>query len=423
MSPPTVRYAALRRFNAGARRLLFLVALAGALLAAPPIAGPRPAGASAPAKGGPAASAKSDPVAEKQKELHDLKSEIEANRKEIDSLKRKEKDLAAIQARIRRDHDLTLRYLNELSAQDSTLRQGLAERQVDLLDKEAAARDAADRLKRGLVRYYKMRRVGGPELLFSSRSFGELFARAQMLARMVRRERIELAALAEERQRISVDAAALEQRRRGVESLQEEKRRERARLQRQGTVARSQLEELRDERAERERNVHDLEASQAAIARMITMLERERTRERGKGDIPAADGTLAGMRGRLAWPVEGSIVGQFGFEVHPRYGTQVPSNGIDIAAPSGTPVRAVGAGVVEFVDWLPGYGRTVILNHGSGYYTLYAHASSVAVRRGEKVSAGQVIAAVGDTDSIKGECLHFEIRQGQRALNPKEWLR
>jgi murein hydrolase activator len=108
--------------------------------------------------------------------------------------------------------------------------------------------------------------------------------------------------------------------------------------------------------------------------------------------------------------------------VHPRYGTRVPQNGIDITAPLGTPVRAVAAGSVVYVDWLPGYGRTVILDHGGGFYTLYAHASSVAVHRGDRVVEGQTIAGVGDTDSIRGPCLHFEVRQGEKALNPREWL-
>ena len=116
-------------------------------------------------------------------------------------------------------------------------------------------------------------------------------------------------------------------------------------------------------------------------------------------------------------------VAEFGFEVHPKYGTKVPQNGIVVAAPLGTEIEATAEGVVEFVDWYDGYGRTVILNHGGGYYSLYAHASAVLVRRGDRVSAGDVIAKVGDTDSIRGSCLHFELRHSEEALNPRQWLR
>jgi len=360
---------------------------------------------------------------QKQRQLQSLKNEIEANRREIDKLKSQEENLSKLQDRIERDRRLTVRYLRELGEQEDSLRQGLAGRQVDLLFKEAEAKEAATRLKRDVVHFYKLRHVAGPELLFSSRSFGELFARSQYLVRMVYRERVELAALAEERMQINRAASNLEARRRAVAALQAEKRREERRLKAQGARTEARMVEVRDERTDREKHMRELEASQTAIRRMIERLERERAREKERGKAPSITGDLEADRGRLPWPAEGKVIAEFGFEVHPKYGTQVPRNGIDIEAEAGAPIRAVAAGVVEFVDWLPGYGRTVILNHGGGYYTLYAHASTTLVRRGERVAPGQEIARVGDTDSLSGPCLHFEIRAGEKALNPRGWLR
>jgi septal ring factor EnvC (AmiA/AmiB activator) len=359
----------------------------------------------------------------REAQLQELKSEIEANRKEIESLKKREKSISRLQDRIRRDGELTRDYLRRLEEQDALLRSDLAGRQADLFDKEIALSETANRLRRGLVRYYRMRTVSGPELFFSARTFGELFARSQYLARLVYHERVELEALAAEKLELSQAATQLEGRRREVEGLQSEKRREEERLTRQGAAARVELGELRDERAARERRVRELEEAQAAIRRMIERMERERLRGKEQGKRPSFAGTLGPLRGQLDWPVRGDVLSEFGYEVHPKYGTRVKQNGIDIAAPEGTPIRAVAPGVVVYVDWLPGYGRTVIVDHGAGYYTLYAHAASVSVRRGEKVTAGQVIAAVGETDSVKGSCLHFEVRQGEKALDPREWLR
>lgn len=363
-----------------------------------------------------------DPVADGQKQLQDLKSEIEANRREIDRLKSREKNISRMDERIRRDRELTQAYLQQLGRQDEAIRSDLAGRQASLLEKELELSRGAERLKNGLVRYYKIRRVAGPELLFSSATFGELFARSQFIARLIYRSRLDLEAVALERMQVAREAAGLETRRLSVEQLQAEKKREEERLRRQSQAARAELGELRDARSERERRVRELEESQAAIRRMIERLERERARE-GEGGRPLAfSGSLAPHRGRLRWPVAGAVVGEFGFEVNPRYGTRVPQNGIDISAAEGTPIRAVAPGRAVYVDWLPGYGRTVILDHGSGYYTLYAHAATVSVRRGEEVRDGQSIGTVGDTDSIKGFCLHFEVRQGERALDPRDWL-
>jgi murein hydrolase activator len=363
-----------------------------------------------------------DEMGDRQRQLNELKGQIEENRREIEKLRSKERDLSRLQERIHRDGDLTARYLRELRAKDDLIRSDLASRQADLFDKEAALRETGARLRRGLVRYYKMRRVAGPELIFSSRTFGELFARSQFLARLVYRERLDLEALAEERRALAQGATVLENRRREVESVEGEKRREEERLRRQGAAALVQLGELRDERADREREVKQLEESQTAIRRMLDRLEKDRARARERGAPPVAAGDLATRKKRLPWPVRGSVVSEFGFEVHPRYGTRVPQNGIDIAAPEGTPIQAVAAGSVVYVDWLPGYGRTVILDHGGGFYTLYAHASGVSVHRGESVKGGQTIAQVGDTDSVRGTCVHFEVRQGEKALNPREWL-
>ncbi len=366
-------------------------------------------------------SGQSDPE-DGRRRIEQLRAEIDANRKEIEQLDLQEKDLSRLQVRIERDRELTRRYLQELENQDRLIRGDLASRQVNLLEKESAADESARRLRESLVRYYRVRHVTGPELIFSSRSFAELFARGQFLSRMIHRERIELAALADERALISREANTLSESRAEVARLQQEKRGEEERLSRQGAEAESRMVELRDERTGRQGRIRELEESQEAIRRMIERLERERQRDKARGHAPEFDGSLKPGKGRLPWPVRGRVTGEFGYEVNPRYGTRVPSNGIDIAAPEGTPFRAVAPGIVKFVDWLPGYGRTVILSHGSGYFTLYAHASAVEVRRGQRVDTGTVLGRVGDTDSIKGPCLHFEVREGQRALDPREWL-
>ncbi len=81
------------------------------------------------------------------------------------------------------------------------------------------------------------------------------------------------------------------------------------------------------------------------------------------------------------------------------------------------------SGRVEYVDWVRGYGKTVILAHGDDYYTLYAHASRILVAPGDQVEAGSAIALAGATDSLVGSCVHFEPRRGSEALDPLSWLR
>ena len=129
------------------------------------------------------------------------------------------------------------------------------------------------------------------------------------------------------------------------------------------------------------------------------------------------------MRGRLPWPTDGRIVTAFGSQVHPRFGTRTFRNGVDIEAVEGTDVAAVYPGHVLYTGWFKGYGNLIILDHGHDYYTLYAHVADIVVREGDDVKQGQRIGTVGDTGSLAGARLYFEVRYKERPLDPADWLR
>jgi murein hydrolase activator len=370
-----------------------------------------------------AGQASNDPLLARQKELRDLKTKIEENRRKIEEIKKKEKDLGKVDERLRRDRDMTARYLASLEDQERALLGDLSVRQTQLDERTVQMDHAGELLRERLRLYQRARRPHAAELIFSSRNFAELFARGTFLARAIQRDRTDLLWLRQRREEVAIATALLESRRNGLVTLQEEKLREKARIEQRSTEAQNQIAKLRKERTDFEARQAELAKTESQIRNFISKLEAERKQAVKGGKKPGPSGPgLEGMRGRLAWPARGDLVGRFGVEMHPRFGTKVPSNGIDIAAPAGTAIASVAAGAVEFVDWLPGYGRCVIVNHGGGYYTLYAHCSRTLVAKGAQVTAGQKIAEVGDTDSVKGTVLHFEIRRGQDAMNPEEWL-
>jgi septal ring factor EnvC (AmiA/AmiB activator) len=109
--------------------------------------------------------------------------------------------------------------------------------------------------------------------------------------------------------------------------------------------------------------------------------------------------------------------------VHPRFKTVTVNNGVNVAAPLGSPVAAAADGKVEFSDDLPGFGQCVILDHGAGYYTLYAYLDRVFVAKGDVISRGQVVAEVGRPTGDEEPQLYFEVRQGRTPLDPADWLK
>ena len=150
--------------------------------------------------------------------------------------------------------------------------------------------------------------------------------------------------------------------------------------------------------------------------------EQERLRR-----IEAENARLAHLNnfnGSFAWPVPASsrVTSPFGRRYHPITRRAEHHTGIDIGAPSGTRIIAAADGYVRFVGWSGGYGNTVIIDHGNGYSTLYAHNSRNRVTQGQRVNRGDHIADVGSTGMSTGPHLHFEIRRNNVAVNPASYL-
>ena len=138
---------------------------------------------------------------------------------------------------------------------------------------------------------------------------------------------------------------------------------------------------------------------------------------------PSVAKPAAGVSGRFSWPVVGKVTSPFGWRRHPLKRTQVFHAGIDIALPRYTPIRAAKGGQVIFAGWMNGYGRTVIIRHDSTYTSLYAHAQSLNVEKGQNVKKGTVVAAVGSSGWATGPHCHFEIRINDKPTNPMSYLR
>ncbi len=127
--------------------------------------------------------------------------------------------------------------------------------------------------------------------------------------------------------------------------------------------------------------------------------------------------------GKIIWPIDnGQVSSPFGMRIHPIFGVNRMHTGVDIDAPSGTPIRAVTTGIVVYSGWLSGYGNVVILQHAEGFSSLYAHMRTIYVKEDQSVSLGTVIGEVGTTGWSTEPHLHFEIRLNGEPINPMKYL-
>lgn len=168
--------------------------------------------------------------------------------------------------------------------------------------------------------------------------------------------------------------------------------------------------------------LHELEESSVSLWAMIKKSEQERKAAAAPPPPAAAPRVASSDKNRLPWPVEGQVITRFGMQRHPQFGTMVYRRGIEIEAREGEPVRAVSDGQVAYADWYKGYGKLVIIEHGAGLYTLYGNLSRLDLKKDERVAKGQVLGLAGDTGSLKGSKLYFEIRQNGQARDPLAWL-
>ncbi len=162
------------------------------------------------------------------------------------------------------------------------------------------------------------------------------------------------------------------------------------------------------------REVERLAAEERDLARLIDELTSILS------DYPiSSEDPFVAHKGRLTWPVAGTLVHDFG---QPRAGGQLKWNGVVLRAQRGREVRSVYHGRVIFADWLAGMGLLVIVDHGDGYLSLYGYNETILKNAGDWVAPGDVIATVGDSGGQQRAALYFEIRQGTRPLNPRQWV-
>jgi septal ring factor EnvC (AmiA/AmiB activator) len=169
------------------------------------------------------------------------------------------------------------------------------------------------------------------------------------------------------------------------------------------------------------------EAEYQKLYQLIVALEKKRKNREDDGD-PRIDYALnlkdfKKNKGKLPWPVKGRVIHKFGKQRDNKLKTTINYTGIDIKANSGDEVRAVFTGVVSMITYLSGYGNTIILDHGEGYYTVYSHLDEFFVELDELILTNKVIGLVGDSGSLEGSKLHFAVFANQKNVNPQTWLR
>lgn len=363
----------------------------------------------------PTAESRPDRAIERQR-LEAMAAEISRLRSELAGLRQREAGVLDTLERLGAEKRLREAELRELEARLGVTERAIREGSQRLAELNARRDETARYLRFRLREIYKtgpgedLRRVLDPD-----REAGSFLEGLRYAAWLSERDAAALRRYRAQSEELRARTAALEQRRTELEGLRGDA--EAARDALTETTARRErlLRQIRDDAARRQEALGELRQASDELTRLLEGLA-----------APAAtvvELDVRKFRGLLDRPASGRLAAGFGRVVHPRFKTEVPHPGLDIEAEEGAPFRAVFDGTVLFASWLRGYGLTVIVDHGNGILSIYAHASVLLVEKDDRVTRGQELGRVGDTGSLRGSFLYFEMRDNGQAVDPAEWLR
>ena len=349
-----------------------------------------------------------------------ISREIEKGRQDITKFTRRENDI--------------IKHLNQVELALNTSRKRTADLKREIgelahmIDEASAASENLrnqiqaneDYVSRRLVVLYKMNRLGKFYLLGSAESMNEFIQRKVGLERILAYDEKIRADLVKSRAELKKMLKRLDAHK-ALKSARAAEYQEQTRLMSRERSTRTKLlVDIRKQKALELAAIDSLTQAADDLERKIKLLNTEKTE--AVPDKNISQSSFSAHKGLLMMPVSGKIINLFGPYKNPKYDIINFRNGIDIKADYGEPIRSVFKGKVIYSNWFKGYGNMIIIDHGNSYYTVYAHMEETFKSKGDNVVAGEVIATVGDTGSMMGAKLYFEVRHHGKPMNPLKWL-
>lgn len=360
-------------------------------------------------------------AASADRDLDGIKKKIELEKRVLSQVKKKEssvvESLSQVEIELERKNkqlkqstsklDFVVSEMHKKQAETVRLRESLEQRKTYL----ARRADALYRWQRGASPFM---------ILNGDLSLSSLLKRRYYLQSTVAFDREMVQSLNEQATRQETLTEELARKRQDVDAQRRELTEVKEAVQKEAQKKRELLASIRGEKESRQRALKDLEQAALRLQKMIEELSR-RSAGKSSKEAPAGSG-LESMRGKLEWPVKGQLIGGFGKTKHHEFSTDVFRKGLEIEAPVGEEIRAVEKGKIVFADRFSGYGKMLIIDHGDRYYTVYAHLSDFLKKSGDPVKRGEAVALVGDSESLVGSKLYFEMRKDGRSIDPTPWF-
>jgi len=346
---------------------------------------------------------------QEKSELEKLRSKIENQNRRLSEIG-KEKTLRNLEDRLKlRERELKIyQYniqVNEKQVQRS--KEAIREHQQRLDQYQLVLKDR-------LRRIYKNGDMYLVKVLFSSDTFNQLLTRLKYMENVMAYDAAIFHDYIEQLEKLEQENAKLEKSQQSLILLEQKSRQKKQELEEQAKDKSRFLKKVKTQKNFVLQTRKELLKASENLNDLIGKLEEKLILDEGL--------SLKDMKGRLKYPVAGKPLNRFGKKWDERFDTYIIYNGINLGVKQGTPVRAIFYGKVLYTGFLEGYGNLVILGHGNKYHSLYGHLDEIQVETGQVVEEGRVIGKSGNSGSLVGDALYFELRHKGKPIQPTPWF-
>jgi len=351
-----------------------------------------------------------DELEETRRQLEAISRNIDATQSKVTSVKKQESSIMGQIQSLEKEISSTENQITATEDRIAFLQDSIVATQADIEETEQNLKEKSELLSERLVVLHEQGEVTYLEVLLSATDFKDFLTRYEMVNSIIEQDVDLIASINQDKQDLEMRKSDLEVKKKELENALKQQESMRAQLDEQKAEKKQILASVQNERAAFEKALQELEETSRQLEQMIRQLQ---------GGSSEALGT-----GVYTWPTPGftTITSPYGMRYHPILKTRKMHTGVDIGAPMSATIVAADSGKVIHAGWMGGYGQVIVIDHGNGVSTLYAHQSAFLVGNGATVSKGQAIGKVGSTGWSTGPHLHFEVRINGSYTDPMPYI-
>ncbi|MDI6780553.1 MAG: peptidoglycan DD-metalloendopeptidase family protein [bacterium] len=363
-----------------------------------------------------------DVSTEKQKLLK-IQKNLEQKKALLQKSAKEEKRVIDELDKINRQLNQTQRKVNELGVVIKKTQKDIIVKKMVLIETHDRLCQKQNELTNRLRAIYKYRKNGVIDVVCSSPNLSDLSRQIYFMTMIAQDDNTLIREIRQQKEMLNYQKQILQKKHEQLSGVQNEYKQEFVVQKKQERNYHGLLSRVQEEEKLYRQQIDELNRSSINLTSLIKRLEAQKTVVKKK-TTQKIEEKYYPEKGTFVWPVAGGrIIKEFGRYKSSKFDTYVENKGVDITAPSGQTVVAVKSGNVVYADWFKGYGMLVMMDHGNGIYSLYAHLANILVRKGQTINAGTPLGTVGETGFATEPCLHFELRVDGQPVNPSGWLR